>query len=130
MNIKTIGEAIKARRALGVRQASALLALGTFFLPFISNAIIIPPPPAKDLKFEDVITILNRAVTWFFTTFMIVAVIFVVLAAFKYLTSGGDPEKVKGASRSFLFAAVAIGVALLSISIRFLVQNFLGVPTF
>ena len=114
-----------------VRRVASALTLGTFFLPSVIYAApVIPDPPLKDLKFADVIIILNRAVTWFFTAFLIIAVIFVILAAFKYLTSGGDPEKVKAASRSFLFAAIAIGVALLSISIRYLVQNLLGVPPF
>lgn len=119
----------KAKLVIAARRALAMLVLGTFFLPVVISAAT-STVPLKDLKFADVITILNRAVTWFFTTFLIVAVIFVVLAAFKYLTSSGDPEKVRAASHNLLFAAIAIGVALLSISIRFLVQNFLGITPF
>jgi len=110
------------------------LALGTALLPMLvmaqSNITGPVNPPPKAFSFTEIIRILNTIVTWLFTIFLIVAVVFVILAAFKYLTSGGDPEKVKEASRNLVFAAVAIAVALLAISVRFLVQDFLQVPVF
>ena len=86
--------------------------------------------PGKDLKFSKVIDILNTFVTWIFTVFLIVAVIFIIVAAFRYLFSGGDPTKIKAATQAVIFAAVAIAVALLSISIRFVVQQIVGSPQF
>lgn len=110
------------------------LAFGAALLPMlvmaqsgIKGAV---DPPSIAFDFDTVVDVLNTVVTWLFTIFLIVAVIFVILAAFKYLTSGGDPEKVKEASRNLVFAAVAIAVALLSISVRFLVQDFLGTKVF
>jgi len=111
-----------------------VLALGTALLPMLvmAQSGVTGPvnPPPKAFSFTEIIRILNTIVTWLFTIFLIVAVVFVILAAFKYLTSGGDPEKVKEASRNLVFAAVAIAVALLAISVRFLVQDFLQVPVF
>jgi len=85
------------------------------------------PPAGAFFTFQTVINYLNLAITWLFTIFLILAVVFAILAAFNYLFSGGDPAKVKTASTQLIYVAVAIGVALLAVGIRFLVANFLGV---
>lgn len=87
-------------------------------------------PPTINFNIQTVINILNNVVTWVFTIFLIVAVIFIIIAAFRYLFSGGDPAGVKGATQAVVFAAVAIAVALLSVAIRFIVQQLVGSPTF
>ena len=87
-------------------------------------------PPTIMFNFQTVINILNTAVTWTFTVFLIVAVIFIIIAAFRYLFSGGDPAGVKKATTAVVYAAVAIAVALLSIAIRFVVQQIVGSPQF
>lgn len=84
-------------------------------------------PAANIITFPAVINILNTAVTWAYTIFMILAVFFAIITAFKYLFSGGNPEKVKAATRSLIYVIVAIGIAMISVSIRYLVANFLGV---
>lgn len=87
-------------------------------------------PPTILFNFQTVINILNTAVTWIFTVFLIVAVIFIIVAAFRYLFSGGDAAAIKKATQAVIFAAVAIAVALLSIAIRFVVQQIVGSPQF
>lgn len=61
-----------------------------------------------------------------FAALIFVTIFFVVLAAFKYLTAGGDPEKVKAASHQLLFAAVAIVVALLAKGLPSIVNSIVG----
>ncbi|MDP2598446.1 MAG: hypothetical protein Q8P49_01300 [Candidatus Liptonbacteria bacterium] len=51
-------------------------------------------------------------VGWMFTFLIVLTVVFVLVAAYKYLTAAGDPEKVKSASHMLIYAAVAIVVAL------------------
>ena len=85
-------------------------------------------PPTIQFSFQTVVNLLNTVVTWIFTIFLIVSVIFIILAAFNYLTSGGDAEKVSKATRQVVFAAVAIAVALLSVAIRFVVEQLVGAP--
>ncbi len=51
---------------------------------------------------------------WAFYFLVVLAIIFVIVAAFKYLTAAGDPEKVKSAGATLLYAAIAIGVGLLA----------------
>lgn len=63
---------------------------------------------------------------WFFTFLIILAIFFVLYAAFKYLTAGGDPEKVKSASHVLIYAAVAVVVALLAKGFPLLIGSFVG----
>ena len=53
-------------------------------------------------------------------------VLFVVVAAYKYLTSSGDPEKVKGATKTITYAVVALVVALLAKVIPLIVVNLVA----
>ena len=63
---------------------------------------------------------------WAFYFLIVLAVIFVIVAAFKYLTAAGDPEKVKSAGSTLLYAAIAIGVALLARAVPLVVGAFLN----
>ena len=63
---------------------------------------------------------------WLFYFLIIVAVIFVVYAAFKYLTAAGDPEKVKTASHILLYAAIAIVVGIFAKALPTLVSSIIG----
>lgn len=86
------------------------------------------PPVITGFTPLGVLTLLNNVVTWLFTIFLIIAVIFIIIAAFRYLFSGGDPAGVKKATQAVVFAAVAIAVALLSVSLRFIVEQLVGSP--
>ncbi|MDO8504233.1 MAG: hypothetical protein Q7S36_00060 [Candidatus Liptonbacteria bacterium] len=68
-----------------------------------------------------------RIVDFLFAVLIFATIFFVVLAAYKYLTSGGEPDKVKEASQDLLFAAVAIVVALLAKGVPAIVGSLLGV---
>ncbi|MBU6500506.1 MAG: hypothetical protein KGJ89_01600 [Patescibacteria group bacterium] len=72
------------------------------------------------------IGLICTAINWLFTFLIVLAVLFVLLAAFKYLTASGDPEKVKGASHQLIYAAVAVAVAVLAKGIPLIVGSFLG----
>lgn len=61
-----------------------------------------------------------------FGVLIFLTIFFVVLAAFKYLTAGGDMEKVKAASHQLLFAAIAIVVALLAKALPSIVTSIVG----
>ena len=108
----------------------------SFVLPALAFAqtTIIPPGPAAGTNIPQsnitsLQTILNDlcvVFAWMFYFLIVVAVIFVIVAAFKYLLAGGDPEKVKAAGATLLYAAVAIGVALLAKAIPLVIGSFLG----
>ena len=63
---------------------------------------------------------------WAFYFLIALAVFFVVVAAFKYLTSAGNPETVKSANNTLLYAAIAVAVALLARGIPLIVASFFG----
>lgn len=65
-------------------------------------------------------------INWLFYLLIIAAIAFVIVAAFRYLAAAGDPEKVKAASNTLLYAAIAVVVALVAKGIPFLAASFIG----
>jgi len=65
-------------------------------------------------------------INWLFYLLIIGAVIFVLVAAFKYWTAGGDPEKVKAAGSTLLYAVIAVVIALIAKGIPFIASSFIG----
>jgi len=57
----------------------------------------------------------------------VLATIFIVIAAFKYLTGKGDPNEIKKAQAMIVWAIVAMVVALFAWAIPKIVSSFLGV---
>ena len=89
-------------------------------------AITTPYRPFENLTFGDVLGILNLLASWMFTILLVVAVIVIIIAAFKYLTSGGDPDKVKSATQMLIWAVVGVGVAILVYGIINIVTQLVG----
>jgi phosphoglycerol transferase MdoB-like AlkP superfamily enzyme len=101
-----------------------VLLISLIGLPVLVLALeYLPSSPVQSLW--DIERILTTIVNWIFTILMIVAVIYILLAAFAYLGSAGDPEKVKTAQNRLIYAAVAIGVGLIAQGVRFVVSNLL-----
>ncbi len=104
---------------------SALLLMSFLVLPVFALADDGPGsgPPAD----MDVITVLGGLVNWMFYILMIVAALFLVFAGFTYLTASGDPDKVKSAHQSVMWALVGVAVAVMSRGLVALVEKILGV---
>ncbi|BCX15874.1 MAG: hypothetical protein KatS3mg098_103 [Candidatus Parcubacteria bacterium] len=66
-----------------------------------------------------------RIIGYVYTFFFLVAVLFIILAAYNFVFSRGDETKVKNAKNQIKWAIVAIVVALMSGGISILIQNFL-----
>jgi fumarate reductase subunit D len=113
--------------------SSLTLALVTAVMPLISFAqggsgitgVQNLPEGVKD--FGGFIKIFNTLINWIFTILLILAVFFILWAAFKYLTAGGDNEKIGSAHKILVYAVVAIAVALLAQGVRFVVAQLVGV---
>jgi fumarate reductase subunit D len=71
------------------------------------------------------LNILAGTVKWVYTVFFIVAVIFILFAAFNYLSGGDNPEKLKTARNQIIYAVIAIAVALLAVGASAIVREFL-----
>ncbi len=72
-----------------------------------------------------VVDILRNIVKWTYIIFFVVAVMFILFAAYTYLMAQGDPEKVNTARNQIIYAAVAIIVALLAVGFDTAIATFL-----
>ena len=100
-------------------------------IPFVIALVVLPaltlaqaPGPAT----QRLVQIINRLINWMTIVLIAVAVAFIVYAAWLYLTSGGDPEKIKTANRVILYAVVAVAVALLAYVFIAVVRALVGPP--
>lgn len=73
----------------------------------------------------ELLNVIAGVVKWVYTIFFVVAVVFILFAAFNYLTAGGQPEKVKSAHTQLIWAAVAIAIALISVGAVQIIKSFL-----
>lgn len=87
-----------------------LLAMAQAGLP--ANVEFVPVKAGAGVnQIIDIIKLIARIMLY---ALLVLASIFIVYAAYLYLTAAGDPEKVKTASSVIIYAAVAIGVGLLA----------------
>jgi len=106
-----------------------LSAAGVSLIPFVAKAqqFNVPPPVANNVN--DIVGrggILCDIFGLLFTLLIVIAVILVLWAAFQYLTAGGAEDKIKKANAQLIYAAVAIGVALLARGVPNIIGSFLG----
>lgn len=105
-------------------------------LPLLASAQGVPQPPGG-VTLPGQITNISQiagtggsiicvAINWIFWFLIVLTIIFVLVAAFRYLTASGDPEKVKSASRTLLYAAIAVVVALIAKGLPLIVSSFIG----
>ena len=80
--------------------------------------------PVKSV--DDVMIVLKSVAKIMYQAFFIVAIIFIILAGFNYLTAKDDAEKIKSASKQLMLAAVAIAVVLMAFGFSTLIKSFIG----
>ena len=106
-------------------------------LPIAVGAQGTPPPPLDDTftggaadtdvaEVGDFQTLLSSIVGWVQIFFYVVATLMIILAAWDYLTSGGNEEKISGAKNKVIYAVVAIAIAVIAGGIVRLVENFVN----
>jgi len=74
---------------------------------------------------QGIVDLFSKAAKWMYSIFFIVAVIYILLAAFVYLRAGDDATKVKKATTMLKNAVIAIVIALLSAGAALIINNFL-----
>ncbi len=81
----------------------------------------------KGAKFlED---ILHRIANFLATILVVVSIIFIIIAAYNFLTSGGSEDKVASARNSILYAVVAIIIAAIAFFVPDIILDVLGLRT-
>lgn len=73
--------------------------------------------------------ILNRVSNWLFGLLILLAGLFIMWAAYKYLMAGADPEAAKDAKKIIIYAIIAIVIAALSKGMVYIILELVGVPT-
>lgn len=74
---------------------------------------------------DQIFSILVKIIKYAYTIFFIVAVLFILIAAFNFLTARGDPTKITSARSQIFWAIVAIIIALLSVGAAQIINNFI-----
>ena len=107
------------------------LMLSAVFSSFAMAAVAgdIPDLAAPDTVVTDKASFLKTVTTiinWIFTIFVVFAIIFVILAAFQFITGGGYSKNVESARNKLMWAAVGVIVALLARGLPFVIASLLG----
>lgn len=111
-----------------------LLVIGYWLLA--ANSFAVAPPTFLDTvretigeppltKLSDTENVILDIAEWFIALFWILAVAFVVWAAFLYLSAGGNEEKISEAKKRLLYALIATAIALLATGIDYIVTYLL-----
>jgi hypothetical protein len=103
------------------------LALITLFLfPVIGLAI---EPLGEDTLTTpvEIITLIENLTKYIFYGVMAIAVLFIIIAAFYFLTAAGNPDKITIARQMLIYALIGIAVALLAYALPYIVKGILGV---
>lgn len=69
--------------------------------------------------------VLSTIVQYTYKIFFIVAILFILFAAFTFLTAQGDPQKINSAKNQILWASVAVAIALLALSAQTIIRSIL-----
>lgn len=83
----------------------------------------LPAGPKSGTALLDLVDVVTN---WVFAIFTVLTVIFVLLAAFQFVTAGGDAEKVGEARQKLIWASVGIIVALASKGLVPVVRTIVG----
>ncbi len=66
---------------------------------------------------------------WLFMGIMFVAVVYIILAAYNYLTASGDAKKVEKANHMLLYAVIGVVIAVLARNIPKIAASIVGLNT-
>lgn len=69
---------------------------------------------------------LQKAANIVATVVLAIAVIYILVSAYNFITAGGDEEKIKTARRQLIYALVGIAVSLLAFSMPSIIGGFLA----
>lgn len=121
---KSYLEASKFRR---LQTKAGLLAV--FVATWFAVEVVISPAYAAPAKLSDIETVIKNVIG-LLTPFAAVALlIMLVVGAFKFVTSGGDPKAVAGARSTLTYAVLGVILVVASYLILKLIGTTTGTPT-
>jgi cytochrome bd-type quinol oxidase subunit 2 len=93
-------------------------------MPLIIQGISFKPEGSSGKTFDQIV---NDITNFIFVIALAVAVIMIIIAAFHFLTSGGDQNKIRTAKNIFLYAIIGLLITLLAKAIVSMVKQVMGV---
>ncbi|HPW34502.1 MAG TPA: pilin [Candidatus Paceibacterota bacterium] len=75
---------------------------------------------------DTLVDILANIVKWLYTIFFIVAVLFILIAAYNFMQGGSNPKAVETAKSQLKYAVIAIVVALVASGVSLMIELFLS----
>lgn len=84
----------------------------------------IPTPPLTSVL--DIQGLLCGLVLWVFWGLIVFSIVMFLMGGYRYVTSGGEPEKVSSANKTLLYAAIAVVVALVATGVPYIIDTFLN----
>lgn len=103
-----------------------ILAAIFIFLPLAASAAASEPTKPRFNNIDEVIGSLCNIFQILFTIAILFGIVFILLAAFRYMTAGGSAERVGEATRAVRWAVVGIVFALLARSMPILIASIFG----
>mgnify|MGYP001601286974 FL=1 len=101
---------------------------GTLLLPLLTFALEVPgvqTPTTNVRSINDITRIIVSFVNWITGLFFVAAILSLFYAGYLYLLAGGDEGKVGEAKNVLIYSVIAITIALLAGSVRFIVESVL-----
>ena|SRR3989344_1705543 len=92
----------------------------------LAQADVLPELPSGPQSGAQLLAIIDTVTNWIFAGFVSLAVVMILLAAFQFVTAGGDAAKMGEARQKLIWAAIGVGVALLSRGFVPAIRNILG----
>ena len=90
----------------------------------MAQTVTIPNPLGSGGR--DIPTLIDTIATWLLGIGSTIAVIIVIWAAFLFMTSGGNKEKVTTARKTLWYAIIGLTILLLAKGVTSIIQNFLS----
>lgn len=113
------------QKAGRIAVVGALFAVSMFstFEAFAQGGIT----PQQPISSGSINTVINNVVNWVLGLLLVVAVLYILWAAFLFLQSGGKEEDITKAKKYIQYAIIAIVVAALAKAIVEIIKALLGV---
>lgn len=84
-----------------------------------------PVSPIQDIN--GVFNLISKATSWLFVVLLFMAFIFIIMGAFTYVSSKGDPKLITNAKNYIIYALIGVGVGILAKGLILAVCSLLGV---
>jgi hypothetical protein len=113
------------------KNLAILLLIGLLLVPTILLAALaeVPTGTSSVTSLQGIVDLMDTVAKWIYAIVFALAIVFILVAAFQFLTAAGSPEKVASARGMLIYALIAVAVAVIAWGLPTLVKSLLGVTT-